>query len=61
LTNSEAAERLAFRPVACRANILAGYAEEALRLNERLTFPSRKLTDPQRKQLEEWIQKPPAI
>jgi len=36
------------------------YAEEAVRLDKALTFPSRKLTDPQRKQLDEWIQKPPA-
>jgi Flp pilus assembly protein TadD len=34
------------------------HAEEALRLNERLTYPSRKLTDPQRKQLLQWIPKP---
>jgi hypothetical protein len=35
------------------------HAEEALRLDDLLTLHTRKLSDPQRKQLREWIQKPP--
>jgi O-antigen ligase len=36
------------------------HAEEALRLDELLTLPTRKLADRQRKQLRAWIKSPPA-
>jgi hypothetical protein len=37
-----------------------GYAEEARRLDEAVASPTRKLTDPQRKQIREWLADSPA-